>query len=427
MATESLPLAKGDYARKVAKTPLVPMKNRFIEGAPVLNSTGINAIARPSLKKLLEVGTGPVRSLFSAPSLFNDDLFVVSGVSLYVVTPDLNVTNLGPLSNNPIGDVSWAPVANIEDVPARLFFTEGGVLWMYTRNAEATGRLECSGTFSDGDVVEIGGVYYRMTSVGSVDAGSPAGTAANPWRVNSNFPSLVDQLANLLKAINDEGVPGTDYSTALVGHPDVSAYAQTATELFVAAKLYGVGGNSITTTETGANSAWAAATLTGGGGEKLRQVRVPQDAGAAHVASINSYVIVVPAQTESLGTIGKFYWIEPGETTIDPLNFANAERSSDEIHQVGVFSNLFWLFGAATTEPWLVSGDVDAPMQRYMSILFDRGSWEGTAVQVKDSLIVVDQHGGVFQIQGGQYRISRPDIEERIRRAMQIQQYQSGV
>jgi hypothetical protein len=61
-------------------------------------------------------------------------------------------------------------------------------------------------------------------------------------------------------------------------------------------------------------------------------------------------------------------------------------------------------------------------MQRYESVLFDRGSWPGTAIQVKDSLIVTDENGGVFKIQGGQTRISRPEIEERIRKAIQKQQ-----
>jgi hypothetical protein len=51
-------------------------------------------------------------------------------------------------------------------------------------------------------------------------------------------------------------------------------------------------------------------------------------------------------------------------------------------------------------------------------VTFDRGTWEGTAVQVKESMIVVDADGGVFQIAGGLKRISRPDIEERIRVAI---------
>lgn len=421
MDTVPLQYALSEYRRTVAKNPLIAMKNRYIENNPVLNENTPAAISRPAMKKLAEVGTGPVRSLFTAASLFGDDLFIVSGNFLHTLSPALVQTQIAQISTNPFGDVSWAPVANIGQTPARLFIAEGGVLWVYSRDAEATGRLEASGLFAPGDQVRIDSTYYEFTNT-SVDAGTPAGTAGAPWLVNGNFPSLVDQIFNLFKAINASGVAGTDYSTALIEHPTVLASAYTPTDLIVSARAFGIAGNAIVTTETGANAAWVNGTLTGGGQPGIRQVPLPDDEGAVSIAVINSYVIVIPVQSEALRSVGKFYWIEPGETTIDPINFATAERAPDEIHQVGVFGNLFWLFGATTTEPWLTTGDALSPVQRYTSILFDRGSWEGTAVQVKDSLIVVDENGGVFQIQGGQQRISRPDIEERIRLAIQAQQ-----
>ena len=58
-------------------------------------------------------------------------------------------------------------------------------------------------------------------------------------------------------------------------------------------------------------------------------------------------------------------------------------------------------------------------------IVFDRGAWEGTAIQVKDSMIIVDNGGAVFQISGGLEKISRPDIEQRIREAIQYQASQT--
>jgi len=128
---------------------------------------------------------------------------------------------------------------------------------------------------------------------------------------------------------------------------------------------------------------------------------------------------VVPVQADEIK--GRFFWIEPGENEVDPLNFATAERNPDGVLQVLVFDDMFWLLGQNTTEPWITTGNQAAPMQRFRGLLFDRGSWEGTAVQVKDSLIVVDEDGGVFQIKGGQKRISNPAIEERIRRMKQLQ------
>ena len=54
-------------------------------------------------------------------------------------------------------------------------------------------------------------------------------------------------------------------------------------------------------------------------------------------------------------------------------------------------------------------------------VVFDRGAWEGTGVQVKDSMIIVGADGSVFDIAGGIEKISRPDIEERIRKAIKAQ------
>lgn len=422
MRTEPLPYSGTTINRRVAKEAQIAFKNRFLEQNPILNGGNpTSAISRPSLKKFTEVGTGPIRSVFTAEGLFNDTLFVVSGTELYRVDASGVPTFLEVISSNSIGDVYWAPVASIGDVPARLFFAEGGVLWVYTDNGEALGLLEVTGAIADNDVIRIGDTYYQFTT-GSVDVGTPAGTAGSPWLV-AKPPIDADALVNLSQAIDMTGEGGVTYSTALTQHPDVRAGRYTATDLFVNARVNGADGNSIVTTSTGAGIVWGSGTLTGGGEEQVRQVATPGEVGAVSVAHINSFVIVVPVQSEDLGTTGRFYWIEPGETFIDPLDFATAERSSDKLHQVVVFNNLFWLCGQKTTEPWITTGIAEAPMRRFDSILFDRGSWEGTAVQVKDSMIVVDEDGGVFQIQGGMQRISRPDIEERIRRAIQIEEF----
>ena len=151
----------------------------------------------------------------------------------------------------------------------------------------------------------------------------------------------------------------------------------------------------------------------------LRQILMPENYTVSSIGQINSYIIVAVA--EGQGVNGQFYWIDPGEIEVDPLNFATAERSPDSINQVVVFSDMFWLCGQKTTEPWITTGDFAAPVERFQGILYDRGCWEGSALPVKDSLILCDQDGAVFQIQGGLKRISRPDIEERIRKAIQAQ------
>lgn len=411
----NIPLWGTDYTRQVAKTPRIAVKNRFFEKNPVLSQEPASLIARPAMKKAFEIGTGPVRKIYSSPGSFGGDLFVLSGLRLYRVSSfNFTVTDIGQISSNPVGDVSICAVAPIGTVPGYLYIAEGGVLWVYTDNGHASGRLEATGTIANGDVVRIDGTYYQFTT-GAVDTGTPAGTDGAPWLVARGATNTT-ALQNLFNAILATGIAGTDYSTATTVHPTVVAFAFTSSELFVQAKDPGLLGNAIVTTETGAGMAWSAGTLTGGGTNQLRQVMVPDDNGAISIAHINSYVIVVPVQGADIK--GRFYWIKPGENTIDPLDFATAERNPDGVHQVVVFGDKFWLLGENTTEPWLNTGDPVAPMQRFSGILFDRGSWEGTAVQVKDSLIVVDEDGAVFQIAGGLKRISRPDVEERIRRAI---------
>lgn len=419
----NIQIARSSYKRTVSRAAPLPLKNRFFESNPVLNAGEDfpSLISRPALRKFAEVGPGHIRKVFSEPGVFDDDLFVVSSVELHRVDRVTGTSRLiGALGTNPLGSVSMAATAAIGEgstaVPPYLYITEGGVLWVYTESGNAFGRLEATGTIASGDKVEIGGIHYQWTS-GSVDTGTPAGTSANPWLVALGA-SNSDAINNLARAINGDGTAGTDYSTATIVHSVVAATSYTTNDLYVAAKQHGIAGNGITTTSTGAGIAWAAATLTGGGNEQLRQVAMPNGIGAVSVAHINSYVIVVPAQDESIN--GRFYWIKPGETYVDPLDFATAERSPDPVLQVVVFSDRFWLLGKSTTEPWVTTGNPAAPMQRFSGVLYDRGSWEGTGVKVKESLVLVDEDGAVFQIGGGLKRLSRPDIEERIHKAIRL-------
>ena len=416
---ETLPLFPMDYKRLVAKEPRIHVINRYAERNPSLNEEPVSMISRPGMKKLAQIGSGPIRKTFSQPGTFNGALFVVSNTSLYRYSTAGVSTYIGELSTDPFGDVSMAATAPIGDtVPAYLFLADGSVLWCYTENGSAQGQLQVTGAIANGDQVRIGTVYYQFTT-GAVTTGN--GTSGSPWLVKIGITDAVS-LQNLYNAINAAGEPGVDYSTNLLdAHPEVVASRLSTADLYVLARVAGTLGNAIVTTETGANMAWGSGTLINGGTNQLRQVYLPDDLGAVSVAVINSYVIVIPFQ--DVNNKGQFYWLEPGEQTVDPLNYATAERNPDGLHQVIVFGDMFWLLGENTTEPWVTTGDQLNPMQRMRGILFDRGSWEGTAVQVKDSLIVVDEDGGVFQISGGQKRISRPDIEERIRRAKQIEKF----
>src|SRR5690606_2142383 len=120
-------------------------------------------------------------------------------------------------------------------------------------------------------------------------------------------------------------------------------------------------------------------TLAGGGDPSWTQVATPDDVGIVSLGYIASYVVAAPAQGQGIN--GRFFWIDPGETVIDDLDFATAERAPDPISEVVVFGDQFWLPGADTTEVWYFSGNEESPVLRMQGVVFDRGAWEGTAVK----------------------------------------------
>jgi hypothetical protein len=420
---QKIPLALSNRQRPAAAQASIIMRNRFVEKNPVLSDAGPAFVQRPALNYWTTVGDGPIRNIFQQPGAFNDDAFAASYDELYRLdrtTGDgsgnyVVYSGLGGADANAF--VPMCATGDIGTIKPRLFFCDGAGLFAYTEDSFATGVLTGSAAPSDGDVVQIDGVYYRFSS-GTLDAGAPAGTAGNPWRVLSTG-TLAQALSRLYKAINATGAAGTDYSTALVAHTTVVATGTSTTTLTIRAVASGATGNGLSTTETGANLSWGGATTAGGGSEGVVQVPMPEDVGVLDVATLNNFVFVVPAQGEGLN--GRFYWIEPGELTIDPLNFATAERSADPITSIKVFNDQFWLMGQNTTEVWYMTGDAAVPVQRLQGVVFDRGIFQGTAVQVKDSIVLVDSFGGVFQLKNGEQRISSPDIEEHIRKAIAYQ------
>lgn len=421
-----IPLARHDAKRTVLRTADILLRNRWIEQNPVL-ADDYSFVARPGLQRWVSLGDGPVRAEFHAPGIFNDDHFVVSGDVLSRVTVNGVPTTVSTsmAGSETAADVSMAATGTIGDggtaVPSFLWIADGQSLYVYADNAWARGTLTALGNPANGDVVRIDNTYYQFTT-GSVDTGSPAGTAGFPWLVAIGISAALS-LDNLFNAINDTGTGGTDYSTALTPHLTVRASSVTANDLVVRAVTFGSAGNGIVTTETGANIAWGSGTLTGGGLPGIISVPMPGDYAPVSVGYINGYIIIVVGSGQNVN--GRFYWIEPGETTVDPLNYATAERSPDPAHQVVVYGDQFWIPGQSTTEAYFMTGNLDAPVSRVQGVLFDRGTIPGTALQVKGSMIIADNDGGVFQIQGGQRRISTPQIEERIRKAIARQNFLS--
>lgn len=414
-----IPLGKSDWRRPVRNEPDIPVRNRFFETNPTNLEDQSALLSRPGLKRYLPAGTGPIRQMYSQPGSFSGALFCVSYDTLYKVAPDTTTTALGSgifgwtLKSTP----SMAATANIGTTPEYLYIADGRNLWIYSENSQSIGLLSASGTIVNNDTVQIATVYYKWTT-GSVDTGTPAGTIGSPWLVSIGA-SNTTALANLKAAISaNDGGAGTAYSTLTTANPNVVGTASDVNTMKVTAIPIGALGNGLSTTVVaGTSVAWGSTTLTGGGGATLRTVDVPTNAGIISVAYIGGFIVCVVAQ--GYGYNGRFYWINPGDTFIDPLNFATAERAPDPIVSALAVGDLLWLFGTNSSEVWYLSGDANVPFRRQQGRLFDSGVWPGSPCAIKDSVMVVDPNGFVYRVvNGSPQRVSNHAIEEQLRAAI---------
>lgn len=128
------------------------------------------------------------------------------------------------------------------------------------------------------------------------------------------------------------------------------------------------------------------------------------------IETLNSYVIIACST-------GRFYWIVPGATTIDPLDFATAESSPDGLKSVRRLIDEFFLSGTISIEPWQVTGDLDAPFQKAGGRELPRGVLaRDTMRRFDNSLLWVGENLIVYRVGPVPERVSDFGIEERLRK-----------
>jgi hypothetical protein len=222
----------------------------------------------------------------------------------------------------------------------------------------ATGILTLAGIPADGDTVTIGSTVYTWET-GAVDAA---------FKVKAETSAAVS-LVHLVKAINLTGVEGTDYGAGTTIHPTVSAADGAGDTVDLTAKTLGTAGNSIATTEVGANTSFGAATLTGGadGTDVLSSLAslmmtalnaTADIAGAAFTSSTN--VLTVAAASDVLGDhLVEAIMVPPDAeendvgvpgfvTSITDGGLASAALSVDFAADNYAVPKVFALLGAAT-------------------------------------------------------------------------------
>jgi len=423
----SVPLGRSAYERLYGGTPAVQLLNRWLEPNPANLREGTSVIARPGTTEILSLnqgtfsGLGAIRGLYVLNGLFNDALFVVCGSNLYRIDTNMTVTQIqGVISGTGYPEVGWQKGAGYE----QLWISDGTVLQYYSGTTSASGTLTKTGTIVNGtDTFQVGGVYYTWgTTFSSLDAG----TSAHPFVVNptTSVGAILDPMNQLVLAINDSGTPGTDYSSTIAGaNTLVSAKGDgnnPATVVTLTALLAGTSGNSISLVVTGGTHLTASnSTLQNGGIDALIGCTIPGGLTPISITQVSSYLLVAISNSQ------QFYWVNPGDTTINALNFASKESSPDDIISMRAVGDQVLIMGEKSTENWYATGNSQAPFAPIEGRVYARGVIEGTAVVVDDGIILVGDDGRVYNI-GYAYgdntdagfgvnRISNNGIEERVR------------
>lgn len=198
------------------------------------------------------------------------------------------------------------------------------VNWSVSSGANAARVLTYTDVPADGETVTIGSKTYAFKTVLT--------PAANEVLIGATDD---DSYQNLVDAINGTGIPGTGYAAATLVNTDVAAVINTALGTVTATALSkGVAANTIATTATTSDAAWAGATLTGGVNISTAtdvvgyavEVTTP---GASGVAKARVIVTASPTQPEVIVpeatlTSGSPFTIADG-LTITPTFTGNLE------------------------------------------------------------------------------------------------------
>lgn len=266
--------------------------------------------------------------------------------------------------------------------------------------------------------IRIANTYYTWSPAADIDAGNgvvgPNGTEDAPWRVAVGATTNPDTA--MRDAINGAGVAGTDYSTNLTAPSSTVVASLDMHGLTLTAKTAGAAGNLITLSVDPHFSEYAPFLqctpypLAGGGYDALKGVTMPDGQAVVACASLNQYVFVAVADSQ------RFYFIKPGEVTINALDFASKESNPDPILDMKRVGDELVIMGSASTEFWSATGNKDAPFSPVVGRTLSRGIVDGTAVVIDEqTLMYVGDDYRVYTISGRPRVVSGNSMDERIR------------
>ena len=157
--------------------------------------------------------------------------------------------------------------------------------------------------------------------------------------------------------------------------------------------------------------------------DSFTPVEMPDDRQVLSVASINNYFILTILNAQ------QFFWMNPGELTVNALNFASAERNPDNILSVKIVGDEIWFISREGPEVWTSILNIDPtiglPFQRINGRVYKEGCISrDTVVNMNfrsiPAVCWLTTKGAVVMAQGVPTRISNESIEELLRNATNI-------
>ncbi len=414
----TLPLGKGAYKRAYAREAEIKLLNRFFETNPTNLKEHFSLLARPGTKHLVDMAPdtvdGRYRCSYYKPGLFDDNLFVVMGHNLYRYNGvDAPVLIAGFIQGTDAPRVTWSKGGGDPDRGGYqyLWIADGLSLYYYGGGTHAAAVLtyDGSGAFAT-DKLIIGSTYYSWGT--TLTDPLADGSLAHPF-IAKNTGTAADLLDQMVAMLNFSGTAGVDYSSTLGGPSPIVHAESTATTLTVTALSSTTDGNAITVALGGGSSgnlSWDGANLVGGGVEALHQVAMPDGRGAVSVANLVGYVFVSTPNSQL------FYWLQPGEVILDPLNFAEKESSPDPIIDMTTVGDVLVIAGAGSTEYWSATGEDAAPVAPIQGRATSQGIVAGSMVVVgPGQYMAVGEDWKVYLYGDTPRLVSDNGIDERIR------------
>lgn len=405
----TIPLGVGAYKRTYAQFPEIQLLNRFVEKSPANPREHASLLTRPGTKFLEyfppDIVTSQIRGSYSSPGVFNSDLFVVSGKNLYRYDGVNRIPIEGEILGSGNPRVGFVKGIGYE----HMFIADSMLLQFYDGGTHATNVMAVAGSPSYvGVKIQIGSTFYAWDA--DVNNNAPDGSAAHPFLClpGMDVASTLENMANMISFI---GVPGTDFSSSLAGANTQVTCLPTSTTIDFTSRDGTPAANDIVTVVTGsADVAFATPTMTGGGTHALHGVAIPTGEGVSLVAVLNLFVWV------GVNNSQKFFYIRPGEITIDALDFASKESAPDPLSDLVAVGDVMVVIGTASTEFWSATGDNDNPFAPITGRTMSRGAVAGTAVAVDErTIMLVGNDGRVYSVAATPDVVSDHGIEERIR------------